>query len=173
MKDVKVIKNNVGAIIGKVTGESLRKAAFAGGQVVEANAKINVNKTFSANSTGGAGLSGSIQTVLSKATMKRAEVDVGPTVVYGRIRELGGLISTVKAKMLSWLLDSGTGLANKQKAEGIVFVAKGADGVERVFAEAVQVYPSPYLRPALEENLPSIVKAVSYQLKKGIESVAK
>lgn len=164
---VKTIINNVDEIIGAVSGETLERAAMAGGQVIEAQAKINVNNTFSSKSTGGAGLAGSIQTVVSDKSETSVTVDVGPTVIYGRIRELGGLIKPVFAKMLSWLMDdeSDTG---KQKVVGKRFVTE--DG--RVFAEAVQVFPTPYLRPAADESQDKIEQAVSYQLKKQIEQAA-
>ena len=160
------LENNVKAILKAATGDTLKKAALAGGQVIEANAKINVNNTFSSKSTSGAGLGGSIQTVVSKSTKTRAEVDIGPTVIYGRIRELGGLILPIHGKMLSWLLGNGSG-TGKQKALGRVFVNKEG----RVFAERVQVTATPYLRPAVDEHENEIRQAVGYQLKKGIEAV--
>ena len=163
---VRIIRNNTRAIIGAVTADKLKRAAMAGGQVIEGAAKVNVNATFSSKSVGGAGLGGSIQTVISEANNTSAWVDVGPTVIYGRIRELGGLIKPTSAKMLSWLLGSGSG-TGKQKVIGKRFVSDG-----RVFAEAVQVFPTPYLRPAVDDNMDKIEQAVGYQLKKQIEQVA-
>ena len=157
--------NNVNRVRGAATGAQLKAAVLAGGNVIRNYAKINVEKTFSGKSTGAAGLGESIQVVLSKSTETMAEVDVGPTVVYGRIRELGGIIAPVKAKMLSWLLGSGGGGERKQKAQGLVFVSEG-----RVFAEAVQVFPTPYLRPAVDEHKNEIGDAISYQLRKQIEA---
>lgn len=143
------LENHFPEVKGQVTGDVLMKAAQAGGHVIEAYAKIKVNMTFSHKATGGAGLGGSIQVVASKSTKIRAEVDVGPTVIYGRIHELGGVILPVHAKMLSWVADSG----------------------ERIFASRVQILARPYLRPAVDEHENEIRDAVGFQIKKGIESV--
>jgi len=143
--------NNVAKVRGAVSGEQLKQAVLAGGHVIEAQAKINVEKTFSHKSTGGAGLGGSIQTVVSTSTETKAEVDVGPTVIYGRIHEFGGIVLPVHAKMLSWI-DVDTG--------------------ERVFANKVQIPARPYLRPAFDEHKDEIVNAMMYQVKKAIEQVA-
>jgi len=143
-----VLEDNVQAALKAATGDALKRAAMAGGQVIEANAKINVNRTFSSKSTGGAGLGGSIQTRVSKSTDTHAEVEVGPTVIYGRIQELGGIVLPVHAKMLSWV-DNGV----------------------RIFAKRVQIPARPYLRPAVDEHENEIRQAVGYQLKKGIEAV--
>ena len=143
--------NNVAKVRGAVSGEQLKRAVLAGGHVIEAQAKINVEKTFSHKSTGGAGLGGSIQTVVSTSTETKAEVDVGPTVIYGRIHEFGGIILPVKAKMLSWM-DDDTG--------------------ERIFAKMVQIPARPYLRPALDEHKDEIVDAMMHQVKKAIEQAA-
>jgi phage gpG-like protein len=126
-------------------GEAVKRAALAGGHVIEAYAKINVEKTFSGKSTGGAGLGGSIQTEVTKSTANSAEVSVGPTVVYGRIQELGGIIKPVHAKMLSWV----------------------EDGV-RIFANLVRIPPRPYLRPAADEHENEIREAVGESLREDI-----
>ena len=143
-----VLEDNFSAVRKQVTGEGLKKAALAGGFVIEGNAKINVEKTFSSKATGGAGLSGSIQTVVSKSNDKIAEVDVGPSVIYGRIHELGGIILPVHAKMLSWV-----------------------DNGKRIFAKRVQIPARPYLRPAVDEHENEIGQAVGHQLRKQIEDV--
>jgi phage gpG-like protein len=143
-----VLEDNFKAVRKAVTGEGLKKAALAGGLVIEANAKINVEKTFSSKSTGGAGLAGSIQTVISKSTSTLAEVEVGPTVIYGRIQELGGVILPVFAKLLSWVDDG-----------------------KRIFAKRVQIPARPYLRPAMDEHEDDIRDAVGFQIKKDIEAV--
>jgi len=166
-KDVIVLKNNINAVRGVITGAALKSAVMAGGGVLQNYAKINVEKTFSGKSTGAAGLGESIKTIVSTSTETKAEVDVGPTVIYGAIREFGGMILPVHAKMLSWLLGSGSSGKKKQKALGRVFVSDG-----RVFAEAVQVFPTPYLRPAFDEHKDQIVDAMMYQIKKAIAQAA-
>ena len=146
---VVVLKNNVKAIRGVVTGAALKSAVMAGGQTLENYAKINVEKTFSGKSTGGAGLGGSIQMVVSKAAETKVEVDVGPTVIYGRIHEFGGIIRPVTAKFLHFIID----------------------GIE-IFTKLVQIPARPYLRPAFDEHKDEIVDAMMYQVKKAIEQVA-
>ena len=146
---VVVLKNNVKVIRGVVTGAVLKSAVMAGGQTLENYAKINVEKTFSGKSTGGAGLGGSIQMVVSKAAETKAEVDVGPTVIYGRIHELGGIIRPVTAKFLHFIID----------------------GIE-IFTKLVQIPARLYLRPAFDEHKDEIVNAMMYQVKKAIEQVA-
>ena len=146
---VVVLKNNVKAIRGIVTGAALKSAVMAGGQTLENYAKINVEKTFSGKSTGGAGLGGSIQMVVSKAAETKVEVDVGPTVIYGRIHEFGGIVRPVTAKFLHFIID----------------------GIE-IFTKLVQIPARPYLRPAFDEHKNEIVDAMMHQVKKAIEQAA-
>lgn len=129
---------------GHVRGRVIAKAAMAGGYVIEGHAKINVEKTFK---PGTGNLAGSIQTVLEKSDENSAEVSVGPTVIYGRIQELGGVIRPVTAKRLYWM---------------------GEDGQLRS-AMVVVIPPRPYLRPAVDENEGRIWKAVSENLRIEIE----
>jgi hypothetical protein len=142
-----VIKSNVSNIQRSLRQGVLAKAAQAGGEVIRNNAKLNIRSTFSAKSTGGAGLAGSLVVELVKSSDKSAEVDVGPTKIYGRIQELGGIIKPVFARMLSWVGDNG----------------------ERIFARMVRIPPRPYLRPALDDHMDEVTEAVEFQIKKGIE----
>jgi HK97 gp10 family phage protein len=125
-------------------GQALANAAMAGGQVIEAQAKINAEQVFSGKARGE--LSGSIKTELTKSSDRSAEVSVGPSVVYGRIQELGGIVRPVTARMLSWIGDTG----------------------ERIFAKMVRIPPRPYLRPAVDESKDRIAQAVEYQIRKAI-----
>lgn len=148
--NVRIIFDHFDEVERAVSRGGLLKAAKAGGYVIEGNAKVNVNKTFSDESSGGAGLGGSIQTTVKKSTETRAEVNVGPTVIYGRIQELGGVILPVHAKVLSWV-----------------------DNGERVFAKMVHLPARPYLRPALDDNKDDIKKAIGVQVQKDIEKAAR
>jgi hypothetical protein len=148
MKNVTTVFNYVPKVKAAVTGEALAKALLAGGFVVETQAKINVNNTFSSKSTGGAGLGGSIHTELVEQTSTSALVHVGPSKVYGRIQELGGIIKPVFAKMLSWVNDSG----------------------ERVFANMVHIPARPYLRPAIDEHKDEVQQAISIQVEKSVKA---
>lgn len=140
-----VLKNEVRAALKAATGTELVKAAFAGGYVIEGAAKVNVEKTFSGKSTGGAGLGGSIQTVLEKSSETEATVNVGPTVIYGRIHELGGIIKPVFKRFLHFFIEG-----------------------HEVFAKVVVMPARPYLRPAVDENEEKIGDAVAYQLRDAI-----
>jgi hypothetical protein len=148
MSEPTIIFNYFPKVIAGLKGETLEKALMAGGQVVEGAAKVNVEKTFSSKSMGGAGLGGSIHTVVVSRGSNSCLVHVGPSVIYGRIQELGGVIKPVTAKMLSWV-----------NAEG-----------ERIFANMVHIPARPYLRPALDENIDKVNQAIAFQIKKGVEA---
>jgi len=147
---VRIIKNKTDEIRAAVTGKMLKKAVFEGGYVIKNYATLNVEKTFSKKSTGASGLAGSIQVVLDSATETSVSVDVGPTVIYGRIHEFGGIVKPVTAKMLSWV-DNGV----------------------RIFAKMVQIPARPYMRPAVDEHMDDIVGAIEYQLEQQIKMAAK
>ena len=142
-----ILKDNFKAIRKQITGEGLLKAARAGGRVVQQYAMINAERVFSSKSK--QELAGSIKVSDSKKTDTFAEVEVGPTVIYGRIQELGGVVLPVFTKMLSWVDDG-----------------------KRIFAKRVQIPARPYLRPAMDEHENDIRDAVGFQIKKQIESVA-
>jgi len=128
-----------------VRKQVIAKAAMAGGLTIEAYAKINVTKTFTAR-TGN--LLNSISTTLEKSDDTSAKVSVGPTVIYGRIHELGGVIKPVTAKMLHWVDEGG----------------------QHHQASSVTIPARPYLRPAIDENSDKILQAVAENLRIEIES---
>jgi phage gpG-like protein len=142
-----VLYNHIPGVRKGTSGKKLAKALMAGGQVIEAYAKINTTKVFSSKSTGGAGLGGSIFTDLVKSSATSALVHVGPSKEYGRIQELGGTVKPRNKKMLSWVNEAG----------------------ERIFANAVHLPARPYLRPAADEHKDEIKQAISYQLEKNIQ----
>jgi phage gpG-like protein len=90
---VRVIKleDHFAAALAAASGATLAKAVMAGGQVVEAHAKINASRGRPGLNVVTGNLVNSISTVLSKSTDTSAEADVGPAAVYGRIHELGGI----------------------------------------------------------------------------------
>ena len=145
------IKSNVDNIKKELRQRTMQRAAGAGGEVIRNYAKLNIRSTFSSKSRGGAGLAGSIIVVKVRSSDTSAYVDVGPTKIYGRIQELGGVIKPVFKKMLSWVGDDG----------------------ERIFAHQVRLPPRPYLRPAVDNHLGQIEKAVGYQIEKGIRESLK
>ncbi len=127
-----------------VRGNALRKAALAGGQLVQGYAEVNVMETFK-NVTGN--LAGSIQTEVASASPDRVVVEVGPTAIYGRIQELGGEIKPLTAKRLHWVDEDG----NHRTALSVTLPAR------------------PYLAPALEDNESEVIDAMGDVLRQAIE----
>jgi len=160
-----------------VRSKVIEKAAMAGGFTIEAYAKINVEKTFK---SGTGNLANSIITTLEKSSDTEAKVSVGPTIIYGRIQELGGVIKPIKGKHLAiptknapkgssprdfndlffLMSHTGDGGVMINKAGVVMFVLK-----TEVFIPA-----RPYLRPAVDENEAKIIKAVSVNLRIEIEA---
>jgi len=132
-----------------LTGAILMEAAKAGGFVVEGAAKVNASSGRPGLEVQTGALVGSIETTEAKSTKTRAEVNVGPSVLYAAIHEFGGIIVPVVAKMLSWISDTG----------------------ERIFANAVHIPARPYLRPAIDENEDKIVKAVETEVRRQLDKV--
>lgn len=149
MNDAKVIvlSNNFKKALAAATSDDLERMAKAGGYVVENNAKINAERVFSSESLGN--LAASIMTAVSEKKTKKVMVDVGPTVVYGRIQELGGIIRPIKAKMLHWV------------------DAEGKDA----FANMVTLPARPYLRPAMDENQNDIKDAIESTLRTNLGGI--
>jgi phage gpG-like protein len=144
---VVTLANNISKVKHSLRAETLRRAAEAGGTVIQNYARINVNATFSSKSRQAEGLGGSIQVVVTKTDANSAEVEVGPTKIYGRIQELGGIVKPVFAELLSWVNEQG----------------------QRIFAKAVVLPPRPYLGPAADDHHPEILDAVGEQIRVGIE----
>ena len=134
-----------------LTGAILMEAAKAGGFVIEGAAKINASRGRPGLEVKTGALVGSITTTEAKSTKTRADVDVGPSVLYAKIHEFGGIIVPVVAKMLSWVSDAG----------------------ERIFANAVHIPARPYMRPAIDENEDRVVKAVETEIHRQLDKVGK
>ena len=122
--------------------QALLDAVEAGARVIQGAAMINANEVFSDESTGA--LANSI-IVETEGSGTKASANVGPTVIYGRIQELGGIIKTVSAKYLHFVID----------------------GVD-VFTKTVHIPARPYLRPAVDNNRDKITAAVGETLKRNI-----
>jgi phage gpG-like protein len=90
---VKTIKleDHFADVLAVASGKGLADALMAGGYVVEGHAKINASRGRPGLNVITGNLVNSINTTLEKSTDTMAEVDVGPTAVYGRIHELGGI----------------------------------------------------------------------------------
>ena len=152
MSDTKVIflADNFAAALAAASGATLAKAVKAGGQVVEAYAKINASRGRPGLNVVTSNLFNSINTKLAKSTDTSAEADVGPTAVYGRIHELGGIIT---AKAGGWLR----------------FMVGG----QWVTVASVHIPARPYLRPAVDENMDAIGQAIGNVLKDALEAATK
>jgi len=139
-----VLEDNFDAVRNAVTGDQLMQIAKAGGHVVEGHAKINAGSGRPGLRIGRGTLVNSINVSEGKKTKTFADVDIGPSdIEYARIHELGGTISAVSAKALHWI-DAATG--------------------EHRVAKSVYIPARPYLRPAMDENEPDILKAVETEL---------
>lgn len=145
--DLSSFRSGMKALKGAARDAALKDAAEAGARVIEANAKINVERTFK-ETTGAAGLGGSIIVEVT-ASGNTAEANIGPTKIYGRIHELGGIIKPVHAKMLHWVKD-------------------GLD----IFARVVHMPARPYLRPAVDGHEDEIADAVGDALRGHIQKAA-
>ncbi len=135
-----------------VTGEVLKKAARAGGGVIETNAKMNASSGRPGLNVDTGNLVNSIKVEDGECTETHAEVTVGPSnVEYARIHEFGGVIKPTSAKMLAW---------------------EGSDG-EMIFAHEVTIPARPYMRPAVDEHKDEIRKAMEEQIQGAINEVTK
>lgn len=117
---------------------------------VQAGAKINVHQKLNATGLSKGTLSRSI-TVLSHA--QRLEAEIGPSVIYGRIHELGGEIKPINAKFLVFKVPVSQAISYKKS--GGVKAGKIEMG-ETIFAKKVTIPARPYLQPALDEAQPEI-----------------
>lgn len=144
---VVVLKDNFAKVLGVVTGPMLVGAAMAGGHVIEAHAKINASRGRPGLEMETGALVNSIAVSLASSSATRAEVDTGPSVVYGRIHEVGGIIVPLHASRLAWF-DKDTG--------------------EFHSALAVHIPARPYMRPAVDENKDSMLSAIATEVNRAL-----
>lgn len=129
-------------------GKALLNSADAGARTIETYAKINIEKTFRQHKGESESLSGSILRDIVSQSDTLVEIAVGPSVIYGRIQELGGTVKPVFKKWLHWVDEDG----QHHQAKEVTLPAR------------------PYLRPAVDENGDKIVKAISENLRIEIEN---
>jgi len=132
---------------GAARDQALLDSLEAGARVIQAEAMINTNAVFSDKATGA--LANSI-IVETEGSGTKVSARVGPTVIYGRIQELGGIIKAVSAKYLHFVID----------------------GVD-VFTKTVHIPARPYLRPAVDNNHDKIAAAVGETIKRKITEALK
>ena len=145
--DLSQFKKKMAKLSRAAQGDALLETLDAGARVIQANAMINANEVFSDKATNT--LANSI-IVEIEGRGNKASANIGPTVVYGRIHELGGIIKPVVAKMLHFVID----------------------GVD-VFAKAVHIPARPYLRPAVDGHEDEIKEAMFVTLKRKIDEAFK
>ena len=146
-----VLQDNFAAVRDAITGPILMEAAKAGGHVIEGAAKVNASSGRPGLNIKTGALVGSITVEPAKSTNTFAEVDIGPSVLYARIHEFGGIIVPVHAPRLSWI-DETTG--------------------EFRSAYVVQIPARPYMRPAVDENEDNIANVVAYEIRRSLEAAA-
>lgn len=166
LKSIITVSTDARKRLQKVSYETeklFKKALKQAGMLVLRDAIINVNQKLRKNSKGTLGNS---LTVVEKGL----EVYVGPTVIYGRIHEMGGTIVPKKAKALAIPLDSGGALPDSfasprdrsdlhiQIMNGKAFLCEPDGKPVFILLRSVKIPKRPYLAPALEKNQARIVK---------------
>lgn len=117
----------------KELGMSTTRPLVSGALVISAHAKINANAQ-------GLHKTGDLINSIDVYDTKPHQVKVGSRgVIYAAVHEYGATIKPKRAKALSWINKTG----------------------ERVFAMRVVIPARPYLRPAVDENIPEIERAIS------------
>ena len=152
--------------------KAIMGGVMEGAHVVEREAKLNAERNFPQRvgmmptRAGDMGLRKSIHTVRHDAQLA---AEVGPSVIYGRIREFGGVILPVHKKLLSWwTMEPPTGLASDVKTHKTKFSYRSKKSTQanigwaahRVFAKRVKQEGKPYLVPALLDNAERIARAI-------------
>jgi len=119
----------------KAANARLMKVVRKGASRVQRGAKINVKTKLNTTGLSKGTLGRSIGVVARPAHL---EAEIGPSVIYGRIHEFGGVIKPVKKKFLSFIS------------------TQGDTAGERVFLRSVTIPKRPYLQPALDDAKPAI-----------------
>lgn len=157
-------------------GKALKRSAMAGGFVIEAEAKINVNDTFN---PGTGNLAGSIFTDTVHESDTLVETATGPSVIYGRIQELGGTVKPVFAKYLAIPINARKDSSPWDYPDLIFIPMDNSSSAMLISKSGVAMFwltksvtlpARPYLRPAADENGDRIVKAISENLRIEIEA---
>lgn len=146
-----------GAIKGAV-----RKAATR----VVRQAKINVKQTLNTTGQSKGFLGRSITMAEAPGRgVRDFAMAVGPTAIYGRIHEFGGVIKPVRAKNLAIPVGSFKGPAKEYPGKLHLVVSRNqglfladASGIQYVLKKSVTIPKRPYLQPALDDTAAEIEK---------------
>ena len=134
---------------------------------VQARAKINVHQKLNTTGLSKGILSRSI-TVISRPIA--LEAAIGPTVIYGRIHEFGGVIKPIKGEFL-WFRVPVSQAISFTKAGKVKPGAIEMSGL--IHVRQVTIPPRPYLNPALEASKPDIDEIFREELSGLIASAPK
>lgn len=134
----------------KAIQQGLRRAAMR----VVREAKINVKQKLNTTGTSRGTLGRSITAIFPSKYVAH----VGPSVIYGRIHELGGVIRPVNARMLAIPIGDRTGSAREH--DDLTFIGSGNKGClvdsggkpQFALVSSVTIPARPYLAPALEKS---------------------
>lgn len=130
--------------------DAIMRVTLKAAHEVQAKAKINVHQKLNTTGKAKGTLSRSV-TVLSNRNKLQAEI--GPSVIYGRIHEFGGVIKPVKGEYL-WFRLPGAQAISYSKS-GSVKAGATAEG-HLIRVKQVTIPARPYLQPALDEIEPKI-----------------
>lgn len=136
--------------------KALKRAASR----VQRQAKINVRQKLNTTGKSTGNLSRSI---ITRPNDSRLEVSVGPTAIYGRIHELGGVIRPKRAKALTIPIGETKGSPKDYGQMSVIrlgnraYLAETGDGMVRmrfILKKSVRMPKRPYMKPALEATKP-------------------
>lgn len=115
--------------------DAAEKMVIVGAETIKGAAVLNIHEIFSEKQTGG--MTNSI-IVESQRHKDGAEATAKVQKIYARIQEFGGTIRPRKAKLLHFFIDG-----------------------KEIFAKKVTLPARPYLKPAIDDNKPEIIKAMA------------
>lgn len=145
------LEKALGKLVKQVSGRQLVTALVKGGEVVEREAKLNVEEQELIDS---GDLRADIQT---KPVFAEEAVTVGTNKEYAAIHEFGGTVKPrVTPRMRSW--------AWAMYAETGEEVYKGIALTTKTHLE-ITIPARPYLRPAVDDHQDQIIQAVANAIK--------
>lgn len=143
--DLREFKSQIKALKKATGGAAIRSAMLAGGGVVEAEAKANIKKQGLIDE-------GRLRASIEAKAITDLEVVIGTNVIYAAIHEFGGVITPKTAKYLRFYWEK-IG--------------------QWVVTKSVTIPARPYLRPALDNSVKAIERAIKAVLLFHIEKILK
>jgi len=138
--------------------DPLRKSAMQVLRYAKDNVATKLNTTGATrkHSTGG----GLRRSIMAQYNLPQLEARVGPSVIYGRIHEFGGVIRPKKGKYLRFIVYGGNYRGPDPRRKRLADMLAGDEG-RVVFAKQVTIPARPYLGPALQQAMPDIERRFS------------